>query len=143
MKNEPLTLTVSQLAGIILKTAAVGTVVIAVGTWGWNVSNNLSTDDERALLEEHIMDAHDNDITAVGDAFATALAPIQKSLESSETEDLVSRLTRLMDIRCLHELNATAWTLQDILDTVNDRYDELMGSSFPDGTCLQGKRMAP
>jgi len=132
-------MSVSSLLSWIAKIGAAGVVVAAVFAW----MQTFSTDDERVLMETHILEEHHEDITEVGVAFAEALAPIQKSLENSEVEDAVSRMTRLMNIRCVSQLEGSEWTLGDILEGVRERYRELEGSPFPYGSCSEGVRVAP
>jgi len=133
--TKPADMTVSALLGWIAKIGAAGVVVGALMAW----MQTFSTDEERIVLEAH----HHDDITEVGEQFAAALAPIQKSLENSEVEDAVSRMTRLMNIRCVSQLEGSEWTLGDILETVRMRYAELEGSPFPYGSCSEGVRVAP
>lgn len=141
--HEPRVFTVPELGATIIKWGTVIAMIFAGATYLWKISDKLSTDAERTALETHLLDNHDHDISQVIETLGAALAPIQKSLESTETDALVSRITNLLNIRCQARANNATFTLQDILDEQKDRYSSLNNDRvFGDGRCVDGARVA-
>ena len=141
--HEPRVFTVPELGATIIKWGTVIAMLVAGATYLWTLSEKLSTDAERTALAEHLLENHDHDISEVINRLGEALAPIQKSLESTETDALVRRITNLLNIRCQARASNTSFTLQDILDEQKERYSTLNNDRvFGDGRCVDGARVA-
>jgi hypothetical protein len=101
-------------------------ILYGAGSWAFKMTTLLATKEYHIESQDEF--SKQLDIT---------LAPIQKSIENTETSATVIRIQNILDLRCASQIPDA---IEAILQEQMTRYHELTGRIFNPGGCKDGER---